>query len=427
MTDVALPDRAHAKLSPSSAYTWITCPASAAAQDGLPDSSSEAADDGTASHSLASDCLDSGKNTSHFLGKVYRVGEREFEVDDERAEYVQLYVDEVRNRVAAYELMGARVIGAVEQRLPIDFITGEHRAAGTTDAIIIATWPHGRAEMCVIDLKYGRGVEVYPDNNYQLMLYGAAALAKYGEYVDIDEVVLVIHQPRVQEKALEWSLSATALRDWVDSIARPAAHQALTLLRDPLAIRKEHFTPGEKQCRFCKANGTCKALAGFVESSLGEDLDALIESAPLAKNAPVIQRTHHLTLNELGKLFGALDLIELFEKSVRARIEAELLRGNTIPGVKLVKGRLGPRRWADEEAVAKALSGMHVARKTQYIEKLRSPAQLEKELRKTHTEEWGIVERYIVRRDGQPHVVAENDPRDALVIEPLSNDLDTVA
>ncbi|MCW3733668.1 DUF2800 domain-containing protein, partial [Burkholderia cenocepacia] len=41
-------DQEHALLSPSSAYTWIECAASTAAQIGQPDDSSEYADEGTA-------------------------------------------------------------------------------------------------------------------------------------------------------------------------------------------------------------------------------------------------------------------------------------------------------------------------------------------------------------------------------------------
>ena len=49
--------RAHAKLSPSSAYRWIACPGSIRLSAGIPDTSSVFAEEGTAAHELCELCL----------------------------------------------------------------------------------------------------------------------------------------------------------------------------------------------------------------------------------------------------------------------------------------------------------------------------------------------------------------------------------
>ncbi len=50
---VAHADRAHALLSASGAHRWINCTPSARLEDALPDTTSEAAEEGTAAHELA--------------------------------------------------------------------------------------------------------------------------------------------------------------------------------------------------------------------------------------------------------------------------------------------------------------------------------------------------------------------------------------
>ena len=60
--------RAHARLAPSAAKRWMNCPASVRATEDLPDSTSEAAAEGTAAHELCSHCLMTGDDPATFLG-----------------------------------------------------------------------------------------------------------------------------------------------------------------------------------------------------------------------------------------------------------------------------------------------------------------------------------------------------------------------
>ena len=46
-------ERSHALLGPSKAYQWMACTPSARLEEGFPDSSSEAAKEGTLAHELA--------------------------------------------------------------------------------------------------------------------------------------------------------------------------------------------------------------------------------------------------------------------------------------------------------------------------------------------------------------------------------------
>ena len=159
---------AHAKLSPSSAERWMRCPGSVALCDGLPDTSSTFADEGTAAHFLASECLDEGCDTGAFLNRTIVVDRAshstywlpgapgatasasQFVVTSEMALAVQDYLDYVRGVQAA---TGATLM--VEQRLSIESITGEPGAHGTSDVVLLAP-----RELIIVGLKYGRGVAV---------------------------------------------------------------------------------------------------------------------------------------------------------------------------------------------------------------------------------------------------------------------------
>lgn len=163
---------AHAKLSPSSAKRWMTCPGSVELSKDRPDESSSFADEGTDAHELAARCLESGKNANDFLGETMGKGNV---VGADMAYNVQAYVDYVRNM--ASEIPGAQLL--VEQRLPIGHLTGEEGAKGTADVVIL-----GGEEIIVVDLKYGRGVAVEAEDNPQLQIYGLGAVREFGVLYD---------------------------------------------------------------------------------------------------------------------------------------------------------------------------------------------------------------------------------------------------
>lgn len=419
-----LEERAHALFSPSSAYTWIACRASTAAQLGQPDDSSEFADDGTASHELAKWCLDAGNDAVAYMGRVIKVGEREFEVDDERAEYVQMYLDGIRDRVEAYKLTGATVEMFVEQRLSIEHVTGEKGAKGTSDCVLIAVWPDGRAEICVIDLKYGRGVEVSAVENYQGMIYAEAARNEHADFYDFTSVRIVIHQPRVSEKPSEWEITPAALQEWIATVAKPAAEQGQLYVDsvDFVPLSMGDFVPGEKQCRFCKAKAVCPALAKHVEETIGEDFEAIAAGS----QGTVDMDVHLLDNGRLGVVYESLDLIDSWAKAVRGRIEYELLNGNVVPGVKLVQGRRGHRQWSSTDEAEALLKSMRLKQEQMYNFKLISPTQADKLLAKDSPRRWKKVELLITQRDGSPSVAPESDKRPALVIAPPSDDFEVV-
>jgi hypothetical protein len=100
------------------------------------------------------------------------------------------------------------------------------------------------------------GVKVDADENPQLMLYALGALNEYGVLGDFDTVTMVIHQPRLNHVS-EYSIPVSELLTFGDQVRQAAGR---------VRWHNDVLTPGEKQCRFCKAKAVCPALrADMVE------------------------------------------------------------------------------------------------------------------------------------------------------------------
>ena len=398
----------HARLSPSGAHKWLACAASLAAERGIKDQSSPHAQQGTAAHEIAERLL-RAKNPA-WVGKRPRFSKTHavdyvgttvagWKITDDMAAPIQAYVDTVLAEAEGKTLH-------VEQRVNFSHIVGVKNSFGTADAIII-----NGDELQVHDLKFGQGVKVDAEHNPQLMIYALGALKMFDMGDEFTTVRLFIHQPRLDHIS-EWAISVSDLLAFGE-IVRQAAGAVMLHYREaeqginpPLAA----YLPGAKQCRWCKAAPTCRAYAQYVHNEVaGEFVD--LDAADITPR-PVV----HLTSDQLARAHSNLPVIEAWCEKVKKAAYARLMGGDALPGLKLVCGRPGSRKWADLDAVEKAVSTLPDAPRLYSQPALVSPTQAEKILKKS-PEAWELLQQHITRAPGSPVVVSADDKRPAIELD----------
>tara|TARA_R110000868_G_scaffold142639_2_gene360080 strand:- start:1453 stop:2592 length:1140 start_codon:yes stop_codon:yes gene_type:complete len=362
---------AHAKLSASSAHRWLACPGSVAAEVGLPDRRTVFADEGTVAHELADMALSAGTDCVDFIG-VQPLDDIDIEVTQEMADYVQQYVDFVR------ELGGSQLY---EQR--VDFSEWVKDGFGTSDAIIIKN-----NKMTVVDLKFGKGHRVDAEQNPQGILYALGAFSDYGFLHEVEIVEIVIIQPRLDHISV-WTTTKDHLFKKGEWISERAA-----LTEQPNAER----VPGDEQCQWCKAKGTCAALQKKTHAIIATDFD----------NLDKIKNPDTLTDDEVRAALDAKKLITSWFDAVENTVTQRLAAGNTFPGYKLVSGR-SSRDWGDVAEAVKVLESQ--LGENAWERKLQSVAKAEKLLGKSKV---SIIEPLINKKAGRPTLAKASDPRPAV-------------
>ena len=406
-------DEYHALASPSSSAKWLNCANSLAMEIGQPEGDTGAADLGTDKHELLALCLEFGKNAMEYEGHILKKGHT---VNKEIAADVQTVLDSVRERIRAYELRGAVVTVEIEQDAPIDHITGETDATGRIDIVLRVSWPDGWTDADVIDAKFGYQ-EVLAKNNTQGLMYMSGVIEKFSLVDEFRNVSFVIEQPLRTNS--EWTVTPAIINEWVEW-ASPRANKARTIYlwaeMGERALKEEDFAPAEKTCQWCKAKAVCPALKAKVEGLIGASFEA-DEVKPADVDAIVIER--------LGGIFEHLELVEDWIKAVRARIEAEVLNGRPVPGVKVVAGKKGNRAWASDDEAEALMKKFKMKQDQMYSFKLLGPKPILDAL-KDQPRRLKQIEALVVQPAGKPHVVLESDKRPAIEITPVEDGFETV-
>lgn len=413
----------HAALSPSSALKWFNCPGSARMEQLAGKESGvnfKYADEGTAAHFLASEALEDG------LYKIPQAWQkRSISVSEDGAKwYVEpddprshLYVTpEMVENVNTYltELnyyKGEEGLLRTEFQLSIEFITGETEAVGTADAVIIRG-----DQLQIHDLKYGR-TEVEAEENLQLLLYAIAAYDEFRVFENIQSVVMVIHQPRL-ESVSEWTVEVTTLMEWLGRLQEAASYATEALKKETVSEVTGYLTIGP-HCNkgYCKAAAVCPVLNGLVESTVGE---------VLVTDGKICGIDDVFNLADLGKKAERIPLLLYWTQAVTERLNTEVLNGSEVPGFKVVMGRKGNRKWDDETIVEQELKSMKIGVDTIYAKKLNSPTILEKAAQAGDIgpRQWTKIKEHVYQEPAQLTVVPESDKRQAIKVSKGSDALE---
>lgn len=309
-----MPPSKHATLSASAAQRWMACPPSVMATKGMPDTTSEYAEEGTAAHEVAEYKL------------RWNLGEKSISPPstgkfdaDEIDRYTDVYAYYVSDVFETLRKNCPDAILLIEQRL--DFSDYVPDGFGTGDAVIIAD-----DVMQICDLKYGKGIRIAADNNPQMMLYALGALNMYGCLYDIKTVRLAIIQPRL-DNISEWEISVEDLYKWAETELKPKAQLA--------AKGEGEFSAGE-HCRFCKLKATCRKRA-----------ERMLELAKYDFEPPA-----ELSETEIAAVIEIAADLAKWADDVFAYAQAQAINnGVHWDGYKIVEGRSN-RKFTDEKKVA---------------------------------------------------------------------------
>ena len=376
-------DRAHAILSASGAHRWINCTPSARLEEHLPDSTSEAAEQGTAAHELAEWKLRIQAGEAAAL----HTAPASHWHDEEMEDHTDNYVDYVTAELARTKESSPAAFLSIEERLDFSHLVPD--GFGTGDAVIV-----GDGTMTIADLKYGKGVEVSAVENPQMMLYALGAINTYGMIYQIDRVRMVIFQPRRNNISV-WETSVQDLLDWADTVVRPAAK---------LAYAGEGELRAGEWCQFCRHAPQCTALAAQHFQVIPEGTTAALEQ----KVTPPKPDT--LTDDQVAQIVQHADDIKKWLTAVEKHALETANAGRQYPGLKLVEGR-SVRRYGDEEAIAQAVTA---AGHDPYEKKLIGITAMTKLLGKKQFDE--LVGGHLTKPAGAPTLVPDTDPRPALSV-----------
>ncbi|WP_127575279.1 DUF2800 domain-containing protein [Paenibacillus barengoltzii] len=380
MIEIAHAERAHALLSPSGAHRWLHCTPSARLEETLPDTESEAAKRGTLAHEIAELKLRKAL-TDKMPTRSYNTALKKFKAHELYEpimdDHTDAYLEYVQKVVHAFP---SPPFVAIERRVDISDYVPE--CSGTSDCIVI-----GGGHLHVIDYKNGQGVPVSAENNPQMKLYALGAVKEFSLLFPIETVHLAIVQPKVWDQPSEWTLSASDLLAWGESI-KPIAQAAFK--------GEGKYTIGE-HCGFCRAKATCRAR-----------VEHMLEAGSRAPLKPPL-----IGWDEVGDVLRQAEGIVSWYTDLKKQALAEVLKGGQVAGWKAVEGR-GSRDYADLDAAFAHLKENGIDEAVLYERKPLTPPQLEKALSKPVYKKLLEEPGHVINRSGAPTLVPESDKRPAI-------------
>lgn len=373
--------RGHSVWSASASEGNFACWGRLALTQGLPESTSEAADWGTCCHQIADACLRDDTDADRFIGATLKGKKFSFEVDEEMAETAQTYIDYCRKRIADYEAeTGDKARYWIEQHFDLAEMNPPFEAGGTGDFVaFFPLWKH----LEVVDLKGGRGVVVEAKGNKQGRTYGLGALVA-NKGLAVERVTVTIVQPRAPHpdgRIRSETIDVMDLMDWTFDMlqAMRKSKEAMDAKADlaPAAWAAAYLNPGP-HCgsTFCKAAATCPALEQAALDAVGVWFTP--EGNAQLANVPEVTDP-----DERARRLDTLDMIEDWVKQVRAHEHHLAEGGSPATGYGLVK-KQAREKWNDgvdaQVRLACELAGLKDD-KFLIPGKLRTPKQVRKELK----------------------------------------------
>lgn len=367
----------HSIFGASASPMYLACPGSLIPNILAPDESSSDAAFGTVAHGVTEQWLIDGTPPVHLLGTKQIVGDdietcHAVLIDEEMLGYAEQCVDRCEWEPGEH---------VIEAHVDFSHLTPIPHQGGTLD---FAALLDGRAT--VTDHKFGASPQniVWAEENPQLMLYAIGLWRDPRfQHHGFSDFIIRINQPRLDHFD-EWHTTAKHLGDF-EVFARERMALAWTL--------DAPRTPGPKQCRFCKVRGSCAANAKLQEDLISgafvdetqtaeqmQDFASRLDDGVEPFNMHV-STVGDLTTPQMARLLPYRAMADAWWASLENELNHRGKGGEHIPGHKFVEGR-SRRKFSNESRAMSRLTSLGVPFDELTTEKMVSPNQAEKLLRK---------------------------------------------
>lgn len=371
----------HSPIGASICHRWWECPASVSLAASVVDEEvSIYAAEGTAAHEVGEALLNRIKTTKgcvpeafldNLIGTTIQVDDHEIEVTEEMCEAVDVYTNEIIEKVIDAKT-GLNFL-EVETAFNLDV---DPEAWGTNDACLHVPFDH----IHIWDYKHGQGTVVEVKNNKQLMYYALGAL----KGKDVEKVITTIVQPRAYHPDGPVRSHTYTIEELKEFEKEMEEKIALTRVNDPIIKTGSH-------CKFCKALSICPGVKKEVNAVAVEDFRS-VQSNNSEKMTKLLEMTPRI-----------IDFLKANEAEIKIRAE----RGEEISGFKLVKAKSN-RIWKSDSRVISEF-GSKFGENLYGPRKLLSPAKMEKLLKGKISKDALLP--YIEKPDKGLSLVKESDPR----------------
>jgi len=360
------------------------------------DTASEAAEQGTCCHEAISKCLLEDLEPDELIGQTFNdIVLTPDHVDDllnPALDQLDEYIDNE---------MDGEAYGSTADKYDFDFLIEKRvhfpgyqgRSWGAADVI-------GRniAKSLVLDWKFGSGVLVRAEKNWQGIYYGLCAINTFphmfGAAADWP-IDIAICQPGRYDELDVWHTTRGEIE--------AAAKTLVKAMKEAEGLNPK-FQKG-KWCTFCNGLTACPAQA----------------SALITLDENKIDATETFGDLDIGAMLELAEDITPFVKAIKAEAYRLLQGGLPVEAPSGISWKLKPgrnsRSWEDEEQAKKFLKGKHGFTKTQddlYTKTFLSPAQAEAAYKAEGIKKPKELSTQIHSQPGSPVMARSDDPAPAV-------------
>ncbi len=281
--------------SASNLHRREACPGSAFAEAGLPEETSDVANEGTMLHELMADPT---ADRSHLTGEQVKTLQAAEEMNNQLWQLVGEAMAR-RGQESNFEPDQGHEVELWLRRGIKPIMNGhcDHWRYFSTQKILV-----------IVDYKFGRIAVDEAESNLQLRAYAVMAAEKW----DCDHILVAINQPRLPYE------NRLTVAEYTREAIKAAKAQLLDIFdkahnKDGSPREDAPRMAGESQCRWCRARLDCPTYR--------ETYAFLADDAPMGKEAFIQDRVMRMSDAELDRVYTACKFAALISDSAKEEIQ----------------------------------------------------------------------------------------------------------